>query len=217
MAFERKHRDTEYWVQSLSKDPAQKETAQQLFDAARMLEQKALEALGVKDPNEAQLEAPRRATFIPERAQKYPLEYLSEDSKLLFRVAREEARGFKHNYIGTEHVLLALLRFPETQTMLESYPGERVVDAKKVRAAVDFIIGRGDRVVEGEIGMTPRVKTVLSLGAKEARGMELSTITPETILLGLIREGDGIAAGVLESFGVELHKLRKHIMQKLPQ
>jgi len=87
----------------------------------------------------------------------------------------------------------------------------------KVRSAVEFIIGRGDRIVLGEIGLTPRAKKVIELAVDEARRLNHHYIGTEHLLLGLVREGEGIAAGVLESLGVNLEKVRTQTIQVLSQ
>ena len=86
-----------------------------------------------------------------------------------------------------------------------------------MRSAVEFIIGRGDRIVLGEIGLTPRAKKVIELAVDEARRLNHHYIGTEHLLLGLVREGEGIAAGVLESLGVNLEKVRTQTIQVLSQ
>ena len=130
-------------------------------------------------------------------------------------MAQEEAQRFQHNYIGTEHLLLGLLR-------LEQSTAARVLNKlgiklEQVRSAIEFIIGRGDRIVLGEIGLTPRAKKVIELAVDEARLANQHYIGTEHILLGLVREGEGIAAGVLESLGVKLHRVRQATMEVLGQ
>src|SRR5690242_18797318 len=89
------------------------------------------------------------------------------------------------------------------------------VELNKVRSAVEFIIGRGDRMVMGEIGLTPRAKKVIELAVDEARRLNHHYIGTEHLLLGLVREGEGIAAGVLASLGVDLQKVRVQTIQVL--
>ena len=85
----------------------------------------------------------------------------------------------------------------------------------KVRSSVEYILGQGDRIVPGEIGLTPRAKKVIELGIDEARRMGHDRIGTEHILLGLIREGEGIAAGVLTSLGVKLEQVRAETLKAL--
>jgi hypothetical protein len=121
-------------------------------------------------------------------------------------LAQEESQRLNHNYIGTEHLLLGLVRIEKgvSATVFKNLG----VELEKVRSVVEFIIGRGDRIVLGEIGLTPRSKKVIELSVAEASLMEQDRIGPEHILLGLVREGEGIAAGVLKSIGLDLWKVR---------
>ncbi len=130
-------------------------------------------------------------------------------------LAQEEAQRFQHNYIGTEHLLLGLVR--EGEGVAAKVLSNLGVELNKVRSAVEFIIGRGDRIVLGEIGLTPRAKKVIELAVDEARRLNHHYIGTEHLLLGLVREGEGIAAGVLESLGVNLEKVRSQTIQVLSQ
>lgn len=127
--------------------------------------------------------------------------------------AQEEAKRFQHNYIGTEHLLLGLVR--EREGVAAKILISLGVEPNKVRSATEFIIGRGDRIVIGEIGLTPRAKRVIELAVDEARLLNHHYIGTEHLLLGLIREGEGIAAGVLESLGVKLASVRERTIQIL--
>jgi len=131
------------------------------------------------------------------------------------RFSREEAQRFQHNYIGTEHLLLGLVR--ENGGTAAAVLRNLGVEIKKVRSSVEFIIGRGDRIVLGELGLTPRAKKVLELAADEARRLKHDYIGTGHLLLGLVREGEGIAAGVLESLGVNLEKVRTQTIRVLNQ
>ena len=91
------------------------------------------------------------------------------------------------------------------------------VELNKVRSAVEFIIGRGERMVVGDITLTPRAKRVIELSIEEARRLGHNYIGTEHLLLGLVREGEGIAAGVLESLGVNLEKVRSQVVQVVSQ
>ena len=130
----------------------------------------------------------------------------TERAKKVLSLAQEEAQRFQHNYIGTEHLLLGLVR--EEEGVAARVLLKLGVELNRVREAVEFIIGRGDRIVLGEIGLTPRAKKVIELAIDEARHMNHHYIGTEHLLLGLIREGEGIAAGVLESLGVKLEQAR---------
>ena len=133
-------------------------------------------------------------------------EKFSERARRVLSLAQEEAQRFNHNYIGTEHVLLGLVR--ETEGVAARVLSSLTVDLGKVRSAVEFIIGRGEKPTEGEIGLTPRAKKVVELAVDEARRMNHTYIGTEHLLIGLLREGEGVAAGVLESLGVTLDKVR---------
>jgi ATP-dependent Clp protease ATP-binding subunit ClpC len=130
----------------------------------------------------------------------------TERARRVLTLAQEEAHRFNHNYIGTEHILLGLVR--EGDGVAAKVLANLGVELNKVRSAVEFIIGRGDRTVLGEIGLTPRAKKVIELAVDEARRLNHSYIGTEHLLLGLVREGEGIAAGVLESLGVNLERVR---------
>ena len=127
--------------------------------------------------------------------------------------AQQEAQRFQHSYIGTEHILLGLVR--ENKGIAAHVLLNLGAERDKVRSAVEYIIGRGDRIVVGEIGLTPRAKRVIELAVDEARRLNHSYIGTEHLLLGLVREGEGIAAGVLESLGVTLEKARKQTVRLL--
>ncbi len=142
-------------------------------------------------------------------------EKFSERARRVLSLAQEEAQHFNHNYIGTEHVLLGLVREPEGV-------GTRVlvslgVDLSKVRSAVEFIIGRGEKQTSGDVGLTPRAKKVIELAVDEARQMTHHYIGTEHLLIGLLREGEGVAAGVLESLGVNLERVRAETSRILSQ
>jgi ATP-dependent Clp protease ATP-binding subunit ClpC len=139
----------------------------------------------------------------------------TERARKVLQLAQEEAQRFNHNYIGTEHLLLGLVR--EGEGVAAKVLANLGVELNKVRSAVEFIIGRGDRAVTGEIGLTPRAKKVIELSVDEARRLNHHYIGTEHLLLGLVREGEGIAAGVLESLGVSLDKVRSQVIYVLNQ
>ncbi len=139
----------------------------------------------------------------------------TERARRVLTLAQEEAQRFNHNYIGTEHLLLGLVR--EGDGVAAKVLANLGVELSKVRSAVEFIIGRGDRAVLGEIGLTPRAKKVIELAVDEARRLNHHYIGTEHVLLGLVREGEGIAAGVLESLGVNLERVRAETTRILSQ
>jgi len=136
-------------------------------------------------------------------------------ARRVLRFSREEALRFQHNYIGTEHLLLGLVR--ENGGIAGAVLHNFGVEINKVRSAVEFIIGRGDRGVSGTLGLTRRIKKVIELAADEARRLNHDYIGTEHLLLGLVREGEGIAAGVLQSLGVSLEKVRTKTLKALNQ
>ena len=133
-------------------------------------------------------------------------EKFSERARRVLSLAQEEAQRFNHNYIGTEHVLLGLVR--ENEGTAAKVLGGLGIELNKIRSAVEFIIGKGDTAASGEIGLTPRAKKVIELAVDEARRLNHHYIGTEHLLIGLMREGEGVAAGVLESLGVTLDKVR---------
>jgi hypothetical protein len=131
----------------------------------------------------------------------------SDAARGALTLAQDEAMRFNHAYIGTEHLLLGLIRQPDTaaaRILLDMN-----VDLGKVRTAVEFIVGRGDRPVFGEVGLTAGAKRAIELAIDEARLQEAHVIGTEHLLAGIVREGDGIGSGVLASMGVGLDRLRE--------
>jgi len=138
-------------------------------------------------------------------------ERFTERARKALLYAQEEAQRFNHNYIGTEHILIGLVREGEgTAAQVLAGMG---VDLDRVRGAVEFIIGRGDRLMLGEAGLTPRAKKVLEYAVDEARRLGHHYVGTEHLLLGLVREREGIAAGVLERLGINLDRVRGETVQ----
>ena len=115
-------------------------------------------------------------------------------------------KQFNHSYIGTEHILLGLVR--ETEGLAARVLAELGVKNAKIRSAVEFIIGKGEKTDSSEIGLTQRAKKVIELAVDEARRLNHNYIGTEHILIGIMKEGEGVAAGVLESLDVTLEKIR---------
>src|ERR687890_215303 len=133
-------------------------------------------------------------------------ERFTERARQVVVLAQEEARTLKHNYIGTEHILLGLLREEEglAARVLESLD----ITVERVRAQVVRIVGSGEEVTSGQIPFTPRAKKVLELALREALSLGHNYIGTEHILLGLVRENEGVAARILlDLFGRNLTKL----------
>jgi ATP-dependent Clp protease ATP-binding subunit ClpC len=140
-------------------------------------------------------------------------EKFSEPARKVLSLAQEEAQRFHHSYIGTEHLLLGLVR--EGEGVAAKALASSGVELTRVRSAVEATIGRGDRLVMGEIGLTPRLKKVLELAVDEARRLNHDRVDTEHLLLGLTREGEGIAAGILTKGGVALDSVRTRVMDTL--
>jgi excisionase family DNA binding protein len=133
----------------------------------------------------------------------------------VLKLAQEEALHFQHNYIGTEHLLLGLIR--EREGVAAHVLGNLGIEIDKARQAVEAITGRGGTIVEGELPLTPRSKMIIELAMDEALRLDHRFIGTEHLLLGLIREGEGIAAGVLVSLGLQLEQVRTETLQVLRQ
>ncbi len=128
-------------------------------------------------------------------------------------LAQEEARTLKHNYIGTEHILLGLLREEEglAARVLESLD----ITVERVRAQIVRIVGLGEEVASGQIPFTPRVKAVFELALREALSLGHNYIGTEHMLLGLVRENEGIAARILVDFDADPEKVRNEVIRMI--
>src|SRR5918911_692868 len=140
-------------------------------------------------------------------------ERFTDRARRVVVLAQEEARLLNHNYIGTEHILLGLIHEGEgvAAKALESLG----ISLEAVRAQVEEIIGQGQSAPTGHIPFTPRAKKVLELSLREALQLGHNYIGTEHILLGLIREGEGVAAQVLVKLGADLNKVRQQVIQLL--
>ncbi len=142
-------------------------------------------------------------------------ERFSERARRVLTSAQEEAQSLNHSYIGTEHILLGLIR--EEEGVAAKVLNNLGISLPKVRSAVEFIVKRGEKAGTGEIGLTPRAKRVIELAIDAARNLGHNYIGTEHLLLGLLQEGEGIAAGVLESFGITLEQTRAEVVRVLSQ
>src|SRR6201982_465011 len=140
-------------------------------------------------------------------------ERFTERARQVVVLAQEEARTLKHNYIGTEHILLGLLREEEglAARVLESLD----ITVERVRAQVVRIVGSGEEVTSGQIPFTPRAKKVLELALREALSLGHNYIGTEHILLGLVRENEGVAARILLDFDAGSEKIRNEVIRML--
>jgi len=143
-----------------------------------------------------------------------PFDRFNDRAKRVLALAQDEATRFNHNYIGTEHLLIGLVREGESAAarVLLSLGAE----LGKLRSAVEFIIGRGQEVTTpGEITISPRAKKVIELAIDESRKLGHAHVGPEHLLLGLAREGEGIASGVLQSLGATMQQVRHEVLTAL--
>src|SRR3954469_17535208 len=140
-------------------------------------------------------------------------ERFTERDRQVVVPAQEQAPTLKQNYNGNEHILLGLLREEEglAARVLESLD----ITVERVRAQVVRIVGSGEEVTSGQIPFTPRAKKELELSLREALQLGHNYIGTEHILLGLIREGEGVAAQVLVKLGADLNRVRQQVIQLL--
>src|SRR6266480_5787830 len=129
-------------------------------------------------------------------------------------LARKEADRFNHNYVGTEHLLLGLIKLG--QGVAVNVLQKMGLDLETVRMEVKKQVGSGPETkIVGNVPYTPRVKNVLALAGKEAKSLNHSYVGTEHILLGLLREGDGVAARVLKNLDVDIEQTRQEILKEL--
>ena len=130
----------------------------------------------------------------------------------MLAVAQDEAVRFDHDYIGTEHVLLGLMR--DTDSVAARVLANLEVTSERIQGGILFFMGRGPRTATpGDAPtLTPRAQTALALAHDEAHRFRDPAVYPEHVLLGLMREGDGLAAGMLQGLGVTLDQLREQTM-----
>src|SRR5580658_7016550 len=143
-----------------------------------------------------------------------PMNNFTPRAQQVLALARKEADRFHHNYVGTEHILLGLIKLG--QGVAVSVLQKMGLDLDTVRAAVEKQVGTGQETkAQGSIPYTPRVKKVLALAGKEAKTLNHSYVGTEHILLGLLREGEGVAARVLKSLDIDIERTRNEILREL--
>ncbi len=143
-----------------------------------------------------------------------PMNNFTPRAQQVLALARKEADRFHHNYVGTEHLLLGLIKLG--QGVAVSVLQKMGLDLETVRAAVEKQVGTGQETKnQGSIPYTPRVKKVLALAGKEAKALNHSYVGTEHILLGLLREGEGVAARVLKSLDIDIERTRNEILREL--
>ena len=136
-------------------------------------------------------------------------EKFSESAQGVLSHAQQEVQLLRSNYIGTEHILLGLLR--ESDSVAAKVLSNLGVELTAIRSKVEFIIGPGERLASGEIPLTDRAKKVIELAVDESRRSDHHNIDTQHLLIGLLREGDGIAAGLLRSVGVNEKRVRGEV------
>ena len=145
-----------------------------------------------------------------------PFDRFNDRAKRVLALAQDEAIRFNHNYIGVEHLLLGLVREGEgvAARVLDSLG----IDLSKMRSSVEVMIGRGKETTSpSEITLSPRTKKVIELAVDESRKLGHSHVGTEHLLLGIVREGQSVGAGVLESMGVNLEQVRHQVIAVLGQ
>ena len=145
----------------------------------------------------------------------YPFERFTERAKKVLTLAQEEAERAHHSYIGTEHLLLGLLR--EEEGIARLALDAMAVDIEAVRKEIDAVLGREQRIIIQQIIPTSRVKKVIEIAFEEARRLGVGHVGTEHLLLGLLIEGEGVAAKVLDGLGVTLERTREEIGRLLEE
>jgi ATP-dependent Clp protease ATP-binding subunit ClpC len=140
-------------------------------------------------------------------------ERFTEPARQVVVLAQDEARTLRHNYIGTEHLLLGLLR--EERGLAAKTLAELGISIEHVRDKVRAIVGEGDEVSTGQIPFTPRAKKVLELALRESQALSHGFIGTEHLLLGLAREGEGVAMQIVAEFGAGAESIRRETMRTL--
>ncbi|MHB8312885.1 MAG: Clp protease N-terminal domain-containing protein, partial [Candidatus Dormibacteria bacterium] len=143
----------------------------------------------------------------------YPFERFTEKAKKVLTLAQDEAEKSHHSYIGTEHLLLGLLR--EGDGLAAKVLANLGVEIDKVRTTIESVLGRNERIIVQQIIPTSRVKKVIEIAFEEAKRMNNTYVGTEHLLLGLLIEGEGIAAHVLEDLGANLEKVRTELDAQL--
>ncbi len=136
----------------------------------------------------------------------YPFERFSEEAKKVLTLAQDEAEKSHHSYIGTEHLLLGLIR--QDEGLAAKVLAGLGVEIEEVRSTIESVLGRNERIRAQQIIPTSRVKKVIEIAFQEAQRMRNGNVETEHLLLGLLIEGEGIAAQVLEDLGATLQKVR---------
>lgn len=161
-----------------------------------------------------QIEGEDKRKWVIERLMVGPFDRFTTRAHHVLTLAQEEAQRFQHNAIGTEHLLLGLVR--EEEGVAFQVLRNLGIEVDQVRQSIEALIGQGQRIV-GEVGLTPQSKKVIEFAVDEARHLMHQSIGTEHFLLGLLREGNGMAAGVLENFGLHLEQVRTETLRVLAE
>jgi len=137
----------------------------------------------------------------------------TERAQQVLVLAQDEARRLNHNFIGTEHLLLGLVK--EGAGIAARVLQNAGIDLNRLRQEVEKIIPKGEKTLSQSISYTPRAKRVIELSIEESQNLGHNYIGTEHLLLGLLREGEGIAAQVLTNIGIDLKRARKEVIQLL--
>jgi hypothetical protein len=155
-----------------------------------------------------------KGAIMPEGSQFVEPSNFTPRAQQVLTLARKEADRYHHNFVGTEHLLLGIIKLGQGTAV--NALATMGVDLEKVTSEVEKLIGPGpDQKMVGHIPYTPRVKKVLSLAAKEAKALNHTYVGTEHIPLGLLSEGDGVAARVLKNLGVDTEVTRSHVLKEL--
>ena len=158
---------------------------------------------------------PSSRTYRPPlRLRDVSLEDLDDSAKAILARAAAEAKRLDHNYVGTEH-LLAAIAGSDPGTAAAKALARLGVEISKVRTALEFIVGRGDAAATEDLSLSPRTLTVLELARGQARALRHAKVSAADLLLGLVDEGQGIAAGIMESLGITLDRVRQAVYAEL--
>ncbi len=141
-------------------------------------------------------------------------ERFTDRARRVLTLAEEEAHGFNHHYIGTEHLLLGLVR--EGDGVAARALADLGVQPPQVREAVEYVVGRGDAPATAPLALVPRAERTIELAVEEAGRLGHQYVGTEHLLLGLVREGQGVGAGVLESLGVTDAQIRERLGALVP-
>jgi len=182
--------------------------------AARRMIAGAEQEQGFLKPLISQLRVGKSPKAASDRAQGGLLRRFTRRAMQALANAQEEARGFDHPYVGTEHLLLALIR--DEEGMAGHVLDARGITLESARAAVGKIVGRGGAGAEhGALELTASAKKVIEYAVEEGRKLGHEYVGTEHLLLGLTRKGEGVAAGVLEAMGTDLQALRGDVLDRL--